>query len=85
MDGNQNHTLRAVPLSPVNRSGIIDIESSLSSSENAFTRSGSVRAESLEQDTGDSRASAGVFKVYCLLLKFYYVSKNILLNLSNGI
>ncbi|XP_058192352.1 uncharacterized protein LOC131309767 [Rhododendron vialii] len=62
LDGNQNHTLRAVPLSPVNRSGIIDIESSLSSSENAFTRSGSVRAESLEQDTGDSRAAAGVFK-----------------------
>lgn len=74
MDGNQNHTLRAVPLSPVNRSGIIDIESSLSSSENAFTRSGSVRAESLEQDTGDSRASAGVFKVILLasqiLLRF---------------
>lgn len=62
LDGNQNHTLRAVPLSPVNRSGIIDIESSLSSSENAFTRSGSVRAEILEQDTGDSRASAGAFK-----------------------
>ncbi|KAF5954575.1 hypothetical protein HYC85_007431 [Camellia sinensis] len=62
LDGKQNHILRAVPLSPVNRSAVIDIESSLSSSENASTRSGSARAESLEQDTGDSRATAGVFK-----------------------
>ncbi|KAL6972840.1 hypothetical protein U1Q18_027014 [Sarracenia purpurea var. burkii] len=62
LDGKQNHMLRAVPLSPVHKSAVIDIESSLSSSENAPTRSGSARAESLEQDTGDSRATAGAFK-----------------------
>ena len=62
--------LRAVPLSPVNRRAVIDLESSLSSSENASTRLGLARIESLEQDTGDSRATAGAFKVYYLLLKF---------------
>ncbi|XP_057466343.1 uncharacterized protein LOC130755822 [Actinidia eriantha] len=62
LDGKQNQMLRAVPLSPVNRSAIIDLESSLSSSENASTRLGLARIESLEQDTGDSRATAGAFK-----------------------
>ncbi|PSR96039.1 Lys-63-specific deubiquitinase [Actinidia chinensis var. chinensis] len=62
LDGKQSQMLRAVPLSPVNRSTVIDLESSLSSSENASTRLGSARTESLEQDTGDSRATAGAFK-----------------------
>ncbi|GMP34717.1 hypothetical protein CsSME_00007477 [Camellia sinensis var. sinensis] len=62
LDGKQNHMLRALPLAPVKRSAVIDLESSLSSSENALTRSGSTRTESLEQDTGDSRATAGAFK-----------------------
>ncbi|XP_057473176.1 uncharacterized protein LOC130761658 [Actinidia eriantha] len=62
LDGKQSQMLRAVPLSPVNKSAVIDLESSLSSSENASTRLGSARTESLEQDTGDSRATAGAFK-----------------------
>ncbi|KAF5957130.1 hypothetical protein HYC85_004355 [Camellia sinensis] len=62
LDGKQNHMLRALPLAPVKRSAVIDLESSLSSSENALTRSSSTRTESLEQDTGDSRATAGAFK-----------------------
>ncbi|KAA8541883.1 hypothetical protein F0562_023035 [Nyssa sinensis] len=62
LDGKQSFMLRPVSLSPVNRSSVIDIESSLSSSENASTRSGSARIESLEQDTGDSRAVSGASK-----------------------
>ncbi|CAL5409933.1 unnamed protein product [Camellia sinensis] len=62
LDGKQNHMLRALPLAPVKRSAVIDLESSLSSSENALTRSGSTKTESLEQDPGDSRATAGAFK-----------------------
>ncbi|CAK9164845.1 unnamed protein product [Ilex paraguariensis] len=62
LDGKQNHMLRPVSLSPVRRSSVIDIESSISSSENSLTRSGSARAESLEQDTGDSRTAAGASK-----------------------
>ncbi|GMP69278.1 hypothetical protein CsSME_00028599 [Camellia sinensis var. sinensis] len=69
LDGKQSHMLRALPLAPVKRSAVLDLESSLSSSENALTRSGSTRTESLEQDTGDSRATARAFKVYCLILK----------------
>ncbi|CAL5432088.1 unnamed protein product [Camellia sinensis] len=62
LDGKQNHMLRALPLALVKRSAVIDLESSLSSSENELTRSGSTKTESLEQDTGDSRATAGAFK-----------------------
>jgi len=49
---------RPISLSPVNRSSVIDLESSLSSSENLSARSGSGRAESPELDTGDSRTAA---------------------------
>ncbi|XP_028092227.1 uncharacterized protein LOC114292460 [Camellia sinensis] len=63
LDGKQSHMLRALPFAPVKRSAILDLESSLSSSENALTRSGSTRTESLEQDTGDSRVTAGAFKI----------------------
>ncbi|XP_059644719.1 uncharacterized protein LOC132286403 [Cornus florida] len=63
LDGKQNHMLRPVSLSPVNRSLVIDIESSVSSSENALTRSGSTKAEGLALlDTGDSKAAAGASK-----------------------
>ncbi|CAL5322402.1 unnamed protein product [Camellia sinensis] len=55
LDGKQNHMLRALPLAPVKRSAVIDLESSLSSSENALTRSGTTKTESLEQDTVNPR------------------------------
>ncbi|CAJ1955124.1 unnamed protein product [Sphenostylis stenocarpa] len=55
-DGKQNHMSRPIPLSPVNRSPIIDIDSSPSSSENTSIRSGYFKAEGAEQDTGDSRS-----------------------------
>lgn len=64
-DGKQNNISRPIPLSPVKRSSIIDIDSSPSSSENASTRFGYFKADSPEQDTGDSR-SAGTSKVYTL-------------------
>ncbi|KAJ1413412.1 MPN domain [Sesbania bispinosa] len=60
-DGKQNHMSRPIPLSPVNRSSVIDIDSSPSSSENVSIRSGYFKAESPELDTGDSR-SAGASK-----------------------
>ncbi|XP_016514337.1 uncharacterized protein LOC107831121 [Nicotiana tabacum] len=56
MDGKQqNHMLRPISLSPVHKSSVIDLESSLSSADTS--RAGS-KIESLEQDTGDSRAAA---------------------------
>ena len=67
-DGKQNYMSRSIPLSPINKSSIIDIESSLSSSENAIVRSGSGKGEAPEQDTGDSR-SAGSFKVHFSFIK----------------
>ncbi|KAG6669438.1 hypothetical protein I3843_01G235900 [Carya illinoinensis] len=59
-DGKQNHVSRPLSLSPVNRSSIIDVESSLSSSENASAKSSSARVESPEQDTGDSTTAGGI-------------------------
>ncbi|XP_058765824.1 uncharacterized protein LOC131639338 isoform X1 [Vicia villosa] len=59
-DGKQNNMLRPVPLSPVNRSSIINIDSSPSTSENVPTRS-NFKADNSEQDTGDSR-NAGTSK-----------------------
>ncbi|KAL3528842.1 hypothetical protein ACH5RR_008164 [Cinchona calisaya] len=56
LDGKRQHTLKPVSLSPVNRSSVIDIESSLSSSEKTLTRG------DVEEDTGDSRASFIVSK-----------------------
>ncbi|KAJ9190071.1 hypothetical protein P3X46_001305 [Hevea brasiliensis] len=60
-DGKQNNISRPISVSPVNRS-YIDVESSLSSSENTSARSGSARVENPEQDTGDSRTTAGSSK-----------------------
>lgn len=62
LDGKQNHVLRPVPVSPINKSPIIDLESSVSSTEHSLTNSGSTRVECLEHDTGDSRAAAGASK-----------------------
>lgn len=62
-DGKQNHMSRPISLSPINKNAVIDLESSLSSSENLSIRSGSARAESPEQDTGDSRSATGSWKV----------------------
>nr|KAK1416800.1 hypothetical protein QVD17_25917 [Tagetes erecta] len=61
LDGKQSNVLRTAPLSPINKSSIIDLESSLST-DNSLTTSGSTRVEGLEQDTGDSRAAAGASK-----------------------
>ncbi|GAB4850096.1 hypothetical protein Ancab_029395 [Ancistrocladus abbreviatus] len=55
-DGKQNHMPRPVSLSPIQRSAVIDVESSLSTSGDASARSGSGKVERVEQDTGDSRA-----------------------------
>ncbi|XP_048322631.2 uncharacterized protein LOC107405760 [Ziziphus jujuba] len=60
-DGKQHNMSRPLSLSPINKSSIIDLESSLSSSENASVRSGTAKVESSEQDTGDSR-NVGVIK-----------------------
>lgn len=61
LDGKQqSHMLRPISLSPVHKSSVIDLESSLSSADTS--RAGS-KIESLEQDTGDSRAAALASKV----------------------
>ncbi|XP_021298574.1 lys-63-specific deubiquitinase BRCC36-like [Herrania umbratica] len=54
-DGKQSHASGPVALSPVNRSSVIDLESSLSSSENLSVTLGSAKVDSPLQDTGDSR------------------------------
>ncbi|XP_031263494.1 lys-63-specific deubiquitinase BRCC36 [Pistacia vera] len=61
-DGKQNLISRPISLSPVNKNVVIDLDSSLSSSENLLLRSGSARAESPEQDTGDSSTATGSWK-----------------------
>lgn len=55
LDGKQSRTPKPIPLSPVNKSSFIDLESSLSSSENASTR-----GEILEQDTCDSKSAVAI-------------------------
>ncbi|KAL0380410.1 UNVERIFIED_CONTAM: Lys-63-specific deubiquitinase BRCC36 [Sesamum angustifolium] len=58
LDGKQNHTMKPVSLLPVQKSSVIDIESSISSSDNTTPVFGSSRGESMEQDTGDSAATS---------------------------
>jgi hypothetical protein len=70
-DGKQNSLSRPIPLSPVNKSSIIHIDSSPSSSDNLTTRSGYFKGDSPEQDTGDSR-SAGASKVYFILYEIRF-------------
>ena len=62
-DGKQNHVSGPVASSPVYRSSVIDLESSLSSSENALMTSGSAKVDSPVQDTGDSRSIQGSSRV----------------------
>ncbi|KAL4589124.1 hypothetical protein LXL04_002026 [Taraxacum kok-saghyz] len=59
LDGKQNQVLKQ-NFSPINKSSIIDLESSISSTENSLTNSGPT--QSLEYDTGDSKASAITLK-----------------------
>ncbi|CAA3004376.1 lys-63-specific deubiquitinase BRCC36-like [Olea europaea subsp. europaea] len=60
-DGKQNNIFRPVSVSPQHKS-FIDIESSLSSSENAVTGSVPIK-ESIGQDTGNSGATTVEIKV----------------------
>ncbi|XP_075497292.1 uncharacterized protein LOC142534238 isoform X4 [Primulina tabacum] len=62
LDGKHNHVLRPVSVSHVLKSSVIDVESSLSSSDTTTVAFGSAKGENLEQDTGDSRATATTFK-----------------------
>ncbi|XP_038897830.1 lys-63-specific deubiquitinase BRCC36-like isoform X3 [Benincasa hispida] len=60
-DGKQNHLSRPISLSPVYRNSVIDVESSLSSSENLSANVGYGPGENPEQDTGNS-VVAGALK-----------------------
>lgn len=61
-DGRQSNILGPVTLSPVPTSSVIDIESSLSTSNRSLSRSGSARGD-LEEDTADSRTSSAVYRI----------------------
>ncbi|KAF9613614.1 hypothetical protein IFM89_009440, partial [Coptis chinensis] len=61
-DGRQKHMAGTVSVLPLSSSSIIEVESSISSSENLLSTSGSGRKDSLEQDTGDSRTTSGSVK-----------------------
>ncbi|KAL6495871.1 hypothetical protein OROGR_030434 [Orobanche gracilis] len=52
LDGKQ--VMKPVSVSPVQKSPFIDLESSISSSENSMGKFGSSRGENMEHDTGDS-------------------------------
>ncbi|XVF74703.1 hypothetical protein PTKIN_Ptkin13bG0132700 [Pterospermum kingtungense] len=58
-DGKNSLISGPVALSPVNKSSVIDLESSLSSSANASVSSGSAKVDNSLQDTGDSRSIPG--------------------------
>ncbi|PIN10130.1 26S proteasome regulatory complex, subunit RPN11 [Handroanthus impetiginosus] len=62
LDGKQNHVMKPVSLCPVQKSSVINIESSISSSDNSMAMFGSSKGESMEQDTGDSGATATASK-----------------------
>ncbi|KAM1513559.1 hypothetical protein ACFX1Z_024968 [Malus domestica] len=59
-DGKQHHMSRPISLSPIHKSPVIEVESSLSTSENVPARSTLTRAGSPEQDTADSRTSGTI-------------------------
>ncbi|PPS16856.1 hypothetical protein GOBAR_AA03722 [Gossypium barbadense] len=67
---NTSHCFSVITLSPLNRSSVIDLESSLSSSENPFLTSGSTKVDSHMQDTSDSRPIKGSAKVVCIPIVF---------------
>ncbi|KAM7253819.1 hypothetical protein ACFE04_031501 [Oxalis oulophora] len=56
--GGQNQNPRPIAVSPVNGGRVIDLESSLSSSENISVRSGFARTDNTEQDTASSQMIA---------------------------
>ncbi|XP_047947205.1 lys-63-specific deubiquitinase BRCC36-like [Salvia hispanica] len=62
MDGKQGHMMQPLSLTPVQKSSVIDLESSMSSSDNANAVFGSSKGETMEQDTGDSEAAGRVSK-----------------------
>ncbi|KAG6382818.1 hypothetical protein SASPL_157475 [Salvia splendens] len=62
MDGKQGHMMQPLSLTPVQKSSVIDLESSMSSSDNAIAVFGSSKGETMEQDTGDSEAAGRVSK-----------------------
>lgn len=57
---------------PASLTPVIDIGFSPSSSENLSSRSGSPWVDSLEHDTGDSRATAAALKVYIYVVNFLH-------------
>ncbi|KAL2332443.1 hypothetical protein Fmac_020024 [Flemingia macrophylla] len=56
-DGKHNSVSRPLPLSPLHRTSVIDIDSSPSSSDNVPPRSAYFNPDAAEQDTGDSTAT----------------------------
>lgn len=66
LDGKQKYMAGPVSVFPVNSSPVIEVESSLSTSENVLPRSASGRPEPSERDT----ASSGIAKVFFDLQQF---------------
>ncbi|KAH1097086.1 hypothetical protein J1N35_014007, partial [Gossypium stocksii] len=66
---NTSHCFSVIALSPLNRSLVIDLESSLSSSENPLLTSGSAEVDSHMQDTSDSRPVQGSAKVQFMIVE----------------
>ncbi|KAH6758313.1 Mov34/MPN/PAD-1 family protein [Perilla frutescens var. frutescens] len=62
LDGKQGHMMKPLSLTSVPKGSIIDLESSMSSSDNAMTVFGSSKGESMEHDTGDSDAAGRASK-----------------------
>lgn len=58
MDGKQGHMMKPLSLTSVQKSSVIDLDSSMSSSDNAIALFGSSKGETMEQDTGDSEAAS---------------------------
>ncbi|XP_042049349.1 lys-63-specific deubiquitinase BRCC36-like [Salvia splendens] len=58
MDGKQGHMMKPLSLTPAQKSSVIDLDSSMSSSDNAIALFGSSKGETMEQDTGDSEAAS---------------------------
>lgn len=56
MDGKQGHMMKPLALTPVLKTPVIDIESSMSSSENTMAMVVSSKGDILLQDTGDSES-----------------------------
>lgn len=73
MDGKQGHMMKPLSLAPVHKSSVIDIESSMSSSENTMAMVVSSKGD-VEHDTGDSetvRASkVCLINIYLISLHF---------------